>query len=279
MGNIDLSSRPSFYSREYLMKFIALMIAGCAAVLPCASTWATELLFDPSIMSIPHYEKNAQMKITNHEIHPITWRIKVFRWTHDQRGVQRLTPTRAIIVSHAEVRLLPKQYKIITIRRRYVASIRQENSYRIILSSAPIKKNNATVSFNYNLPIFINPKEKSMNMRQVFFSPRAGIVKARLENKGTLHSFVENIVVQGVDATDKEIFVISQPGWYVLPGNRTEYAFQVSARDCSSSAKIFIRTALKSGKVLEHQTSNMSCDSNIDNTLYIDPNSKVKPYQ
>ena len=255
------------------------MIAGCAAVFPCASTWASELLFDPSIMNIPHYKNNVQMKITNHEIHPITWRIKVFRWTHDQRGVQRLTPTRAIIVSHAEVRLSPRKYKIITIRRRYVASIRQEDSYRMILSSAPIEKDKLTVSFNYNLPIFINPKEKLINMRQVFSSPRAGIMKVRLENKGTLHSFVENIVVQGVDATDKEIFVISQPGWYVLPGNRTEYAFQISARDCSSSAKIFIRTALKSGKVLEHQMNSMSCDSNIDSTYYIDPNSQVQPHQ
>ena len=125
---------------------------------------AASLRVAPTNIDLVAPDSSGTLTLRNEAKRKLNVQVRVFRWTQ-QRGVERLEPTSAVVASPPATTLSPGANYVIRVVRVSQAPAVGEESYRVIVDELPdaAQKKSGTVSLvlRYSIPVFFRSPEAS----------------------------------------------------------------------------------------------------------------------
>jgi fimbrial chaperone protein len=156
--------------------------------------------------------------------------VRVYQWTQEN-GVEKLTPSRELLVSPPMVQLDPSARQLIRVIRTGVPAGTVEGSYRVIIDELPVEmkeKKGLQLVLRYSVPIFIAAAGAQSPAPQLTWSLRREDGQAVLEvaNSGGMHAQLADL--DFVDTVGRRTPVHAGLMGYVLPGARMRWPLKTS---------------------------------------------------
>ena len=158
--------------------------------------------------------------------------VRVYHWTQEN-GVEKLTPSRELLVSPPMVQLAAADRQLIRVIRTGVPAGTVEGSYRVIIDELPVEvkeKKGLQLVLRYSVPIFIAAAGAQSPEPQLTWSLRSDGGQAVLEvaNSGGMHAQLADL--EFVDNAGRRTPVHAGLMGYVLPGARMRWPLKTSAQ-------------------------------------------------
>lgn len=200
---------------------------------------AQSLSIAPVTLKIVPGQHATSFTITNVGVVESVVQIRPFVW--EQRPEDALTPATDVIVSPPIVKIPANGRQIVRILVRRPAESR-EISYRLLIDQIPIRATPGTIqlALRISLPVFVEPTTAPKAKIQARIVGNAGKPVLILENTGSRHEKLQNIVVQG--GTGRAFAVDGGAQFYLLAGATRSLAL-ASERSPSSGARPYRLTA------------------------------------
>jgi fimbrial chaperone protein len=224
----------------------AVLAAVVVSVVSAGAAGAqTSFSVDPLRVNLNGQTNSAVLTITNPTAKEIRFEIKAYTW--DQAppdGTMVLADTKDIVIFPPLVTLRPKM----TQRVRVGTTVAQgpiEKSYRIMVEElptgdAPPVVNQVAVRTRIGIPVFIAPTKATLTGDIGATTIAGRVVSIHLNNTGTTHAMVDNVIVRGMAAEDQMVFEDSLQGWYVLAGKTRTWQYTFRNAQCRPSKFIEI---------------------------------------
>lgn len=228
-----------------------LALAAGLAVLSASPTHAAlGIDIQPTHVVLPPEKASEILTVTNSRGVATDVRIQAFAWEQSAEDELVLRPSEDIGIAPASLHLAPHESGRVTVTVTAPPGSR-EKTWRVRIEELPDRAAEAGEEIkmlaNVTLPVFRPPAE--MVASGVVES--AGVSNGRLpisvRNTGNTHVFVNAVSVTGLDAAGKEVFSISDRGWYLLAGASRRFDATVSGNDCRRLAGLQVRARMMDG--------------------------------
>ncbi len=165
---------------------------------------------------------------------PLRGQVRVFRW-QQPNGIDRLEPTRDLVVSPPMLRLAPGQRQLVRVIRLGAPPTNEETAYRLIVDELPDAtapedaEHGLRFVLQYVIPVFLMPADgpPPVPILQLRRTRVDGRPTLELRNTGRQHAQIADLQYIGADGRRHAI----APGLsgYVLPGQTHRWPLPVAA--------------------------------------------------
>ena len=128
------------------------------------SARAASLQVSPVSIEVEAPGAAATLELRNDAADPVNAQIRVFRWTQDA-GVEKLTPTDAVVASPPMALLAPGTNYTVRLVRLTKEPMLGGESYRVFVDELPAARapqnRSVTLVVRYSIPVFFNAKESA----------------------------------------------------------------------------------------------------------------------
>lgn len=204
-------------------------------------------LFEPTSFRLSISNQRSTLHLYNNEDFVVRWQAQIVRWDLDDNGIDRLEAADTISVAPGSLELAPGSGGTLVIEAEDLRQGELEGAYRIVLTSGPIGNGLVNTTYNYSLPIFIEPKYESFSSLSEVSNSEPGKLKITISNDGNVHQFIERIIVEGRDDNGGNIFESEIRGWYLLPQRKRSYILSLSKDDCPKTTSLVTKVILRGG--------------------------------
>ena len=167
--------------------------------------------------------------------------MKAFEWTQDAEGKDRYEETGDILFFPRIMIFDKKEERILRVGIKAPPGAK-EKAYRLFLEEIPEPSKaqgaSVAVAIRFGLPVFVKPVKEDARGEIGNLSMSAGVVSARVENRGNVHFTVKTVLFSGKNARGEVIFTKEVPGWYLLAGASRAYSADVPPERCGEVAGI-----------------------------------------
>lgn len=199
------------------------------------------LQVSPTSVVVPASQNAGGLTLENTGDTPLHGQVRVFRWRQGD-GVDRLEPTRDLVVSPPMLRLSPGQRQLVRVIRLGAPPAGEETAYRLIVDELPDPfapddtRHGLRFMLQYVIPVFLLPADgpppsPDLHARRVQAGGRAAL---ELHNTGRQHAQVADLQYVAPDGRRHAI----APGLsgYVLPGQARHWPLPAIALPPASGA-------------------------------------------
>jgi fimbrial chaperone protein len=212
---------------------------------------------DPLLIELSGQANSAVLTITNPSAREIRFEIKAFAW--DQAppdGVMQLTPTEEVVIFPPLIAVKPRMTQRIRVGTTASAGA-VEKSYRIMIEELPAGDtpplaNQVAIRTRVGIPVFVAPVKAARSGNLVSATIKNRTVSVTLQNTGTVHTMIDEVVIRGMVAPDEQAFEQSIQGWYVLAGKSRSWTYTLRPTQCGASKFIEVE-AFAHDKVMKNR--------------------------
>lgn len=221
-------------------------------------THAGSFSVTPLRIELSKPETTRIINLQNLEDKPVTVQLQVMAWSHKD-GVDKLIPTRDLIVTPQVFHLKANGLQIIRTGLLRKPDSEEELSYRLIIEEIPAPPpadfKGAQLALRVTLPIFISP-EKTPSPKLEFQTAVEpdGKLKVRIVNRGQAHAQIQQMTVFAKDKPEK-ILASHEKSIYVLPGQERHLLLKTDVRDLAGIDKFFISAITRHGPIESHASA------------------------
>jgi len=151
-------------------------------------------------------------------------------------GLDRLTPTRDVLVSPVVFTLPPNGSQLVRVALQRPADPQRELSYRLILSEVPPQAQpgftGLNVALRMSLPMFVEAIAASPSAIEWTAMRRAGALDVTARNAGSAHARVFNFSVAPTATPGEPIS--AQTAAYILPDQARTWTLDIPQKDGTS---------------------------------------------
>jgi hypothetical protein len=101
-----------------------------------------------------------------------------------------------------------------------------------------VKGSGVVVRTNIGVPLFVEPEKTTAAQKISGAVLKHTSLDLKLENDGDVHIEPTNVTAVGTDASGKQTFSVTTPGWYILHGATRGFTFVIPAGACASTTSI-----------------------------------------
>jgi fimbrial chaperone protein len=204
-----------------------MLLAAVICILGCGhdSARAAALSVAPVTVSVLAPESAAVLTISNRGTKPVAVQIRAFAWSQTD-GRDRLTPTRALVVSPPIVTIPPGKDQVVRVVRLAGGAVMGEESYRLLVDQLPNPRDRqngvVNVLLRYSIPVFFTAQDASeprLSWRLISGSP----VRLSVRNTGQRHFRIADLGLQ--EASGKLVVLRKGLVGYVLGGSSMSWSF------------------------------------------------------
>jgi hypothetical protein len=94
------------------------------------------------------------------------------------------------------------------------------------------------VRTNIGVPLFLEPAKTTAAQKISGAAIKGTSLDLKLENDGDVHIEPTSVTAIGTDASGKQTFSVTTPGWYILRGATRGFNFTIPAGACASTTTI-----------------------------------------
>lgn len=198
---------------------LGFMAATVAFGLSSPSALAGTFSISPLRAELSAAVQNAAFTMRNPEPAPVVVQAQVLLW-EQQDGVDRLTPTRDVMVSPAVFTIPANGSQLVRVALRRPADQRLELSYRLLLTEVPQRTDSQitalSMALQLSLPIFVEPAALTAPRLEWTSAAERDGVALTARNTGTSHARIVNFTATPDGAGEP---VLQQNvATYILPG-------------------------------------------------------------
>jgi fimbrial chaperone protein len=233
-----------------MLRFIALLVA-FLIVGAVGSTDASSLRVAPVGLELDAATKVATMRLRNDGTAPVDVQIRVFAWTQAD-GVDRLSPTRDVVVSPPATTVSPGVEYVIRVVRIAKRPVELEEAYRIVVDEIPDlrRRRSRTVAFalRQSIPLFFAPATVDF-VPQVPWQARHanGRVSVTAINRGGRFLKIANLRL--LDRRGGSHLLSRGLVGYVLAGSSMTWTFPGPAEMSTTGGSLALRFESQDGPV------------------------------
>jgi fimbrial chaperone protein len=163
----------------------------------------------------------------------------------------RLENTRDVTVYPPLLALKPGERRNVRVAVPGSAFGAVERTYRVIIQELPGAPKTGSarqvqVLTRLSIPVFVRPDTVREDVRVEGLAVEKGSVVFRVVNAGNVTERPESVTVEARDAGGTTVASTRWEGWYVLSGERREYAWPVPASACKQAASVAVTVKLES---------------------------------
>ncbi len=212
----------------------------------------------PLRVELSKSETTRIINLQNLDDKPVTVQLQLMAWSHKD-GVDKLTPTRDVIVTPQVFQLKANGLQIIRAGLLRKPDVDEESSYRLIIEEIPAPPpadfKGAQLALKVTLPVFVMP-EKTSRPRLEFQTAVEpdGKLKVRIVNRGQAHAQIQQMTVFANDRSEKSM-ARHEKSIYVLPGQERNIFLKTDARDLAGIDKFFISATTRHGSIESHASA------------------------
>lgn len=221
-------------------------------------THAGSFSVTPLRVDLSKSETTRIINLQNLEDKPVTVQLQVMAWSHKD-GVDKLTPTRDVIVTPQVFRLKANSLQIIRAGLLRKPDSDEELSYRLVIEEIPAPPpadfKGAQLALKITLPVFVRP-EKTPSPKLEFQTSveTDGKLKVSVVNRGQAHAQIQKMTVFAKDKSEKSL-ASHEKSLYVLPGQERHLLLKTDARDLAGIDKFFITATTRHGPIESHASA------------------------
>ncbi|MDM0037700.1 fimbria/pilus periplasmic chaperone [Variovorax sp. J22G21] len=210
-----------------LLRYAALLALACAHAVAAASG----LQVSPVTLTLQPAQNADGLWLSNTGDNVVHAQVRVYHWTQEN-GVDKLTPSRGLLVSPPVMQLPVSDRQLIRVIRADAPAGVVEGAYRVIIDELPVEvqdKRGLQLVLRYSVPIFIAAAGAQSAAPQLKWSLHREGVQAVLEvaNSGGMHAQLADL--NFVDSGGRRTQVHAGLMGYVLPGARMRWPLKSSA--------------------------------------------------
>lgn len=181
------------------------------------------LQVSPTSVVVPASQNAGGLTLENTGGTPLHGQVRLFRWQQSD-GVDRLEPTRDLVVSPPMLRLAPGQRQLVRVIRLGAPPAGEETAYRLIVDELPDAtvpddaRHGLRLVLQYVIPVFLMPADgpPPVPILQLRRTRADGRPALELRNTGRQHAQIADL--QYVDADGRRHAIAPGLSGYVLPG-------------------------------------------------------------
>ena len=217
---------------------IAALAAAAALVLSPLPALAGSFGITPLRVDLGASSKTAALTVRSDAAEPTVVQAELFVW-EQQEGVDRLTPTRDLIVSPAVFTLQPSGSQLVRVGLRRTADATRELSYRLILTEVPSRsepqQGGLAVALRLSLPVFVAPIAPAKPVLHWSVRRSAeGQLAITARNDGLAHTRILDFSLAPADGSAPAIE--RSVAAYVLPGQARTWLLGTPGTDSFDAA-------------------------------------------
>jgi fimbrial chaperone protein len=202
-----------------LRLMLGIVAATAAFGLSSPSALAGTFSISPLRAELSAAVQNAAFTMRNPEPAPVVVQAQVLLW-EQQEGVDRLTPTRDVMVSPAVFTIPASSSQLVRVALRRPVDPRLELSYRLLLTEVPQsvdpQSTGLSMALQLSLPVFVEPSALAAPRLEWTSIPDSNGVALTARNTGTSHARIVNFTATPDGAGEP---VLQQNiATYILPG-------------------------------------------------------------
>jgi fimbrial chaperone protein len=209
-----------------------------------ATAIAGDYSVSPIPVAVPIGAKTASVTVRNRGSEPLHLAVRVFSWAHSAEYAMILTPDTTLVVYPRTLTVAPSEQRTVRIGLPSTSG-NQEVAYRVLLEQLPdpaaltgVKGSEVVVRTNVGVPLFIEPHKATAAQKiSGAVLSRTGL-DLKLENDGDVHIEPTTVSAVGTDASGKQTFSATTPGWYILRGATRGFTFAIPAGACAATTTI-----------------------------------------
>lgn len=221
-------------------------------------THAGSFSVTPLRVDLSKSETTRIINLQNLEDKPVTVQLQVMAWSHKD-GVDKLTPTRDVIVTPQVFLLKANSLQIIRAGLLRKPDSDEELSYRLVIEEIPAPPpadfKGAQLALKITLPVFVRPeKPPSPKLEFQTSIETDGKLKVSVVNRGQAHAQIQKMTVFAKDKSEKSL-ASHEKSLYVLPGQERHLFLKTDARDLAGIDKFFITATTRHGPIESHASA------------------------
>jgi fimbrial chaperone protein len=206
-------------------------VAALALGLACGIAAASGLQVSPVTLTLQPAQNADGLWLSNTGDNVVHAQVRVYRWTQEN-GVEKLTPSRGLLVSPPMVQLAMSDRQLIRVIRADAPPGAVEDAYRVVIDELPVEvqeKKGLQLVLRYSVPIFVAATGAQSAAPQLKWSLRREGDQAVLEiaNSGGMHAQLAD--VNFVDTAGRRTQLHAGLMGYILPGARMRWPLKSSA--------------------------------------------------
>ncbi len=223
----------------------AISLAAVAVLLALGgAARASDYSVSPIPVAVPIGTKTAAMTVRNRGSQPLHLAVRVFDWKQTADSALVLTPNTALVVYPRSLTVAPSTQQTVRIGLP-ATSGSQEIAYRVLFEELPnpsaltgVKGAGVLVRTNIGVPLFLEPASATAAQKISGAAIKHTSLDLKLENDGDVHIEPTTVTAVGTDASGKQTFSVTTPGWYILRGATRGFTFTIPAAACASTTTI-----------------------------------------
>lgn len=223
---------------------LALTVAGMLLLAFSIAARATDYSVSPIPVAVPIGTKTASMTVRNRSSEPLHLAVRVFDWKQSADSPMVLTADTTLIVYPRSMTLAPNTQRTVRIGLPAISG-NQEAAYRVLFEELPdpsalagMKGSGVAVRTNVGIPLFVEPDKATAAQKISGAVIKRTNLELKLENDGDVHIEPTVVSAVGTDASGKQTFSVTTPGWYILRGATRGFTFTIPAEACASTTTI-----------------------------------------
>jgi len=185
--------------------------------------------------------KSGAVTVFNESDDRLQLQMKAFEWTQDAEGKDRYDETGDILFFPRIMIFDKKEERILRLGIKAPPGAK-EKAYRLFLEEIPEPSRaqgaSVAVAIRFGLPVFVKPVKEDARGEIGSLSMSAGVVSARVENRGNVHFTVKAVHFEGKNTRGEVIFRKEVSGWYLLAGASRTYTVDMPPERCGELAGI-----------------------------------------
>jgi fimbrial chaperone protein len=223
-------------------------VVPCVAVAALLGLSNGAIAADYSVSPIPVAvaigTKTASMTVSNRDSAPLHLAVRVFTWKQSADSAMILAPDTTLVVFPRTLTIAPSAQQTVRIGLP-ATSGNEEVAYRVLFEQLPdpkgltgVKGSEVVVRTNIGVPLFLEPAKTTAAQKISGAAIKGTSLDLKLENDGDVHIEPTSVTAIGTDASGKQTFSVTTPGWYILRGATRGFNFTIPAGACASTTTI-----------------------------------------
>jgi fimbrial chaperone protein len=208
-----------------------------ASLLGHGAVARADMSVSPMRLAIERGERTTAVTVTNPSGEAVRFQVRGFAWSAAPGHPIELTPSDDLVVFPTIGMLGAHQSQVIRVGITRAPS-EVERNYRLVVTELPPPQGGTTqrigVTFRtaFNIPLFLEPQRPASHLVATGATLTQSTLSFAIDNDGSAHEKLQNVVVTGLDASGGSLFTTSVDGWYVLAHSRWEGAAKIPATAC-----------------------------------------------
>src|SRR3954470_5717834 len=244
--------------RLILVVLAGVIVAGAGPV--AAATFSV----NPTQIFLSARSTTALLTVRNDSDETLRFQLSAFAWDQGADGEIKLTPTQDVVFFPALLTLAPKEERRIRVGSTS-ATATQEKTYRIFVEELPGTAAGAPgasvrVLTKMGIPIFMRPARETATATLTDLNFRSAELRFAIASTGTVHVVPQRIRVRGIAVNGQPVFDREVAGWYILAGERRDFALPLPPRDCERVTSLLVEASFETTTLTETlQTPASTC--------------------